>query len=100
MFQEVLVALVGLFRGGESGELAHGVELAAITASVNTAGIVRLAGIAEVLFVGPIWREIGLRIQAAHGYPGDRGEASVAVFVLVDAAGSTNGLFRCLLQSG
>ena len=75
--QQIFVALVGLLRRGEAGELAHGPHLAAIAGGVNAARVRRLAGIVQVLFVLPVCGKIGGRVQPANRHAGDGGEARV-----------------------
>ena len=56
MFQKIFVTLVGLLRGSKAGKLPHGKKLPPIAGGVNAARVRRLAGIAEVLFVVPVFR--------------------------------------------
>ncbi len=100
MLEQILVALIGFFRRGEAGELAHGKELAPISGGVNTARERRLTGITEVVIVIPIFGKISLRVQAPNGNAGDRGEAGMAVFVKIHAAGRADRLLGRFLQSG
>ena len=44
LFQQVMIAAVGLLRRGEAGELAHGPELAAIHVAVDAARVREIAG--------------------------------------------------------
>src|SRR5437660_7099728 len=85
MIEQIFVALVGFFGRCESGKLPHGVELAAISSSVNAAGKRRRAGISEILFLAPVFWEIRLCVEAANGDAGNRGEAGMTVFVQVHA---------------
>src|SRR5579863_8854285 len=98
MLQQVLVTLIGFLGRGKAGELAHGEKLAAVSGGVNAARIRRLAGVAEVLRVVPIFGKVGLGIEAADGDTRDCGEASVTFTVHVDPGGSANGPFGRLLQ--
>src|SRR5207247_4447972 len=92
VLEQILVALIGFFRRGEAGELAHGKELAPISGGVNTALERRLTGITEVVIVIPIFGKISLRVEAPNGNAGDRGEAGIAVFVKIYAAGCADRL--------
>ena len=90
VLQQIFVALIGFFGRREAGELPHGVELAAISSSVNAAGKWRRAGIPEIFFLAPVLGEIGLRVEAANGDAGNRGEAGVPVLVEIHASGRAN----------
>ena len=96
--EQVLVALVGFLRRSEAGELAHGVQLAAIAGGVNAAGVRRLAGIAEIGVVFPVFGQVGLGVKAANGVAGDGGVAGVAMLVEIGAGGRANGLLGILFQ--
>src|SRR5580700_1249421 len=87
MFEQIFVALVGLFGRGEARELPHRVKLAAISGRVNAACVGRLAGIAKVALFAPILGQVSWRVEAANRYPGNGGEARVAVLVQVCASG-------------
>src|SRR5437764_7536179 len=100
MFQQVLVTLVGFFRRSEAGELAHGEKFAAITGSVNAARVGWLTGVVEIRIVIPVFRQIGLRVEAPHRSQRNSGEASVTVLVDVDARGLADRLLGSFLQSG
>src|SRR5262249_4485950 len=67
---------------------------------MNPARIRRLAGIPEVLIVVPVFRQIGLRVEATHRRKRDRGEASVSVRVDIDAGGLADSLFGSFLKRG
>ena len=67
---------------------------------MNAAGEGRLAGIAKIFFVSPIFRQVSLRIEAADGISGDSGEAGVALLVEVYAAGRTDGPLGRFFQRG
>ena len=98
VLQQILVALVGFLRRGEAGELPHGEKLAAITAGVNAACVRRLPGIAKILLVVPVVRQIGVRVEPANRNAGNGGEASVAVLVEIGARGRADRLLGRLLQ--
>jgi hypothetical protein len=60
----------------------------------------RLGGIAEIFLFGPVFGEIGLRVEAADGNAGNRGKARVAVLVEIDAGGGTDGMLGRFLKRG
>src|SRR5579862_505773 len=99
MLQQVFVSLVGFLRRSESGELAHGIELAAVAGGMNAARIGRLARIAEIGLVIPILGKIGLGIQAPNGNAGNGGEPGMAVVIDVYTARCSNRPLRGLFQS-
>src|ERR1700723_2613613 len=90
MFEQIFVALVGLFRRSEAGELAHGEKFSAVSGGVNAARIRRLAGVAEILVLAPVRRKISLSVEAANGHAGNGGEAGVAVLIEVRAGSRTD----------
>ena len=90
MLEQILVALVGLLGRCEAGELPHGVKLAPISGGVNAARVRRLAGVAEIFFLAPVFGQIGMRVEPAHGNAGDCGETGVSVCVEVDPGGRAN----------
>src|SRR5262249_34353531 len=96
--EEILVALVGLFRRSEAGELAHSPELAAVAAGMDPARVRRLSGIVEIRLGVPVFRKIGLGVETADGLAADGGEPRVAVLVKIHATGRADRLFRGLLQ--
>ena len=98
MGQQVFVTLIGLFRRGEAGELAHGPEPAAVAGGVNAAGVGYLPRIAEVLVVVPIGREISLGIKTPDRHSTDSREARGAIFIKIYAGRLADGLLRGLLQ--
>ena len=98
MFEQVLVALVGLLRRSEAGELPHRPHLAAIAGSVNAAGEGRLTGIVQILIVVPVGGKIGRSVQPANRHARDRGVARVVMLVEVHAAGCADGLLGTALQ--
>src|SRR5580704_17522646 len=100
MLEQILVALVGLFGRRESGELPHGVELAAISRSVNAAGERRRAGISEIFFLAPVLGEVGLGVEAANRDAGNGGEARVPVFVEIHSGGCANRLLGTFFERG
>jgi hypothetical protein len=83
--QQVLIALIGLFRGCKAGELPHGPEPAAVAAGMDAARLGRLTGIIQVLFIIPVFRQIGLGIKPADGNAADCGKAGVPILIKVDA---------------
>src|SRR6476469_5503271 len=98
MLQQIFVALIGFFRRSEAGELAHREEFAAISAGVNAPRVRRLSRIAKVLFVIPVFGEVGLGVQATDGYVGDGAETCVTVFVEIGAGRRADRLLRRLLD--
>src|SRR6185437_10501448 len=58
VLQQVLVAQVGFLRGSEAGKLAHGPKLAAVAGGMNAPGEGLLAGIAQIFFVRPVFRQV------------------------------------------
>ena len=100
MLQQIFVALVGLLGRGEAGELPHGEKLAAISGGVNAARVGWLAGIAEIVLFAPILGQIGLRVEAANGHAGNRGEARMAVLVEIYARGRADGSLGRFFESG
>ncbi len=48
LFQQVVVAEIGFFRRGKTGELAHGPQLAAVHRLVNSAGVGERAGLLKI----------------------------------------------------
>mgnify|MGYP003693560837 CR=1 FL=1 len=50
--QQIVVALVGLFRRGEAGELPHRPELAAIHVAMDTARVRKLSGLRVLKSLG------------------------------------------------
>jgi len=67
VLQQIFVALVGLLGRSEAGELPHGEQLTAISRGVNAARVGRLAGIAQIFFLAPVFREIGQSIKTRMG---------------------------------
>jgi hypothetical protein len=57
---------------------------------VNAASERRNAGISQILFLAPVLGEIGLRVEAANGDAGNRGEARVSVLIEIYAGGRAN----------
>src|SRR5207302_5878462 len=100
MLQKIFVAAVGFFRRGKAGELAHSKKFAAIAGGVNTARVGRFAGIAEITFLRPVLRQIGLRVEAVDWDAGDRGETGMAVLVAIHAGGRADGALGSFFQSG
>src|SRR5438876_6508669 len=98
MCQQVLVARVGLFRGGKAGKLAHSPKFAAIASSMDASGVRGLSGIAKILVVVPILRQISLGIKAPDRHAADGCKLRVAMLIEIDAGGPANGLLRRLLQ--
>src|SRR5262249_16224487 len=79
--QEILVALVGLFRTGKTRELAHRPKLAAIASGVNAARVRRMSWIVEVLLVSPIFRKIGMRVEPANRDARDRRKSGMPILI-------------------
>src|SRR5438093_13686181 len=77
MLEQILVALVGLFRRSEAGELTHGEKLATISAGVNAAREWRLAREAKIVLMIPVFGKIGLGIETPYRNARNRGEARV-----------------------
>src|SRR5690349_14634330 len=98
MLQQIFVALVGFLRRCEAGKLAHSEKLAAVSGSVNAARVRRLAGIAQILVVVPVFGKIGGGVKPANGNPGDCSKASVAVVIEVYTGSRTDRLFRSFIQ--
>ncbi len=73
-------------------------SLPAVAGGVNASRVRRLAGIAEVLVVAEIRRQVGLGVEAADRHSGNGGEAGVAVLVEVGAGGRADRLFGRLLE--
>src|SRR5579875_1694999 len=57
--EQVVVTPVGFFRGGETGELAHGPELAAVHVAMNAAGVGKLARLCQIALVIEIFQISG-----------------------------------------
>src|SRR5207248_11565794 len=98
--QQILVALIGLFRRGEAGKLTHGEKLATIARGMNSARVRRLAWIVQVLFVRPVFRQVGLRVQSPDRVIGDRRKSRMAVLVTINSRRRADRLLRLLLQRG
>ena len=90
VLEQILVALVGFLGRRKSGELPHGVELAAISSGVNAAGERRRSRESEIFFFAPVLGKIGLRVEPAHRYAGNRGEVGVPVLVQIHAGRRAN----------
>ncbi len=76
--KEIAEALVGVFGGPESRELAHGPEPAAVHRRMDAACVRRLAREAEVAVRVPIW-QIRFGVQPANRVRGNRGEFGLAL---------------------
>src|SRR5262249_33178786 len=83
----------------EAGELTHRPELAAITRSMDAAGVGSLTGVSEILLVGPVLRQVGLRVHAADRVSRNGGEARVTVLVDVGSRRGADRLLRPLIKS-
>jgi hypothetical protein len=59
-----------------------------------------LAGIAKILIVVPVGRQIGLRVEAANRGVRDGAETRVPVLVEIGAGGSADRFFRSLSERG
>src|SRR5262249_33969932 len=82
----------------EAGKLAHGKKLATISAGMNAARERRLAGVAEILFVAPIFREIGVGVEPTNWDAGNRREAAAIGLIPIDAGRRADGLFGRFLK--
>src|SRR5581483_1751942 len=100
MLEQVIAALVGLLRRGESRELPHGKKLAAISGSVNAARERRLTRISKILVVIPVLGKIGLRVQPPDGRAGNSREARMPVLIEIDARTRSNRLLRSFFERG
>jgi len=80
--------------------LPHGEQLTAISRGVNAARVGRLAGIAQIFFLAPVFREIGQSIKTADGDAGNCGEAGAAVLVYVYSRGRTYRVLGSFLERG
>src|SRR5204862_512480 len=87
----------------EAGKLTHGIKFAAISGRVNAARKRKLSGIAEVLFVVPVFGQVGLGVESANGNSGNCGEASIFVLIEIGAGRCANRrlwiLFRRSLRA-
>ncbi len=72
--------------------------LAAIAAGMNAARKRRLAGIAKILLVIPVFGKIGGGVEPADRDAGNGGEPRLPMLVKIDAAGRADRLFRKLFQ--
>ena len=100
MFQQVLVALVGLLRRREPRELPHREQLPSIPAGVNSARERRLPRIAQVLVIAPVFRQIRRRVQTPDRHIRNRAEPSIAVLVEIGSRWRANRLLWRFLQQG
>src|ERR1700757_1114511 len=100
VLEQIFVALVGLLRRSEAGELPHRIKLAAISRSMNPACERRLAGISEISFFAPVGGKIGLRVEASNGHTGDCREARAAVLVDIHARRRADRPLRSLFERG
>ena len=67
---------------------------------MDAARVGRLAGITEIFFLAPVFREIGQSIKTADGHPGNCCEAGVAVLVYVYSSGRTYRVLGSLFEGG
>jgi hypothetical protein len=102
LLQQILVALIGFFRRGKAGKLAHRPQLAAIACGVNAAGIRGLSRMAEVLFgvLVPICGEIGGGIEPLDRNAGDGGEAGGAIGIAIGTGIGSDGPLRRFGERG
>ena len=100
MLEQILVALVGLFRRSEAGELTHGEKLAPISAGVNAARKWRLAREAKIVLMIPVFGKIGLGIETPYWNARNCGEASVPVVVEIHPTSLPDRMFGRFLQRG
>ncbi len=96
--EEITEALVGIFRGAEAGELAHGPKAAAVHGGMNAARVGRVTGEAELAIRVPV-RKIRLRVKAANGVAGNRGELGLSLGIFFKR-GLESVLFPGLLFGG
>ena len=66
---------------------------------MNAAGVRRLAGIAQVLRVVPVFREISFGVKPANRQAGDGGKPGMTVLVEIDASSRANGPLGGLIET-
>src|SRR3989442_13394740 len=83
LLQEIVEPPVGVFGGGEAGELAHGPDFSPVHRRVDAARegvLARVAQVAVVIKTG----KIGWRVKALDGYAGHGGERCLALRGLLE----------------
>src|SRR6185437_8181544 len=94
------VAAISFLRRREARKLSHRVKLAAVSGGVNAAREWRLAGIAEMIFVTPIFGKVCLRVEPTNRDAGNRRELRPALLIQVDAGRRADGFFGSLFERG